>query len=148
MFFTRESFITDPQKAELERLHDSRLDGRVRDRIKAILLASEGWSSAMIAQALRLHQTTVDTISVSFWTKGSWNPKMAARTTNSVLKKTAFLISKLSCSLFHHDRDVITFVARKWNIVFRVQGMNKWLHRNGFTYKKPSGVPHNFSEKK
>jgi DNA-binding NarL/FixJ family response regulator len=28
--------------------------------IEAILLASEDWSSAMIAQALRLHQTTVD----------------------------------------------------------------------------------------
>ncbi len=26
--------------------------------------------------------------------------------------------------------------------------MNKWLHRNGFTYKKPSGVPHKFSEEK
>ena len=53
-------FITEQQKAELERLHDSSSDGRVRDRIKAILLASEGWSSAMIAQALRLHQTTID----------------------------------------------------------------------------------------
>lgn len=26
--------------------------------------------------------------------------------------------------------------------------MNKWLHRNGFSYKKPSGVPHKFSEEK
>lgn len=26
--------------------------------------------------------------------------------------------------------------------------MNKWLHRNGFTYKKPSGVPHKLSEEK
>lgn len=26
--------------------------------------------------------------------------------------------------------------------------MNKWLHRNGFTYKKPSGVPHKFREEK
>ncbi|EFH9491554.1 TPA: IS630 family transposase, partial [Escherichia coli] len=32
-------FITEQQKAELERLHDSSRDGRVRDRIKAILLA-------------------------------------------------------------------------------------------------------------
>ncbi|MEM6209249.1 helix-turn-helix domain-containing protein, partial [Acinetobacter baumannii] len=53
-------FITEQQKAELERLHDSSRDGQVRDRLKAILLASEGWSSAMIAQALRLHQTTID----------------------------------------------------------------------------------------
>ncbi|WP_448511374.1 helix-turn-helix domain-containing protein, partial [Photorhabdus laumondii] len=53
-------FITPEQKIKLERLHDTTRDGQVRDRIKAILLASEGWSSVMIAQALRLHQTTVD----------------------------------------------------------------------------------------
>ncbi len=47
-------FITDEQKAELEHLHGTTRDGRVRDRIKA----SEGWTSAMIAQALRLHDTT------------------------------------------------------------------------------------------
>ena len=29
------------------------------DRIKAILLASEGWSQAMISQALRIHESTV-----------------------------------------------------------------------------------------
>lgn len=40
-------------------MHDSTRDGRVRDRIKAVLLASEGWSSAMISQALRIHETTV-----------------------------------------------------------------------------------------
>ncbi|NKH57899.1 IS630 family transposase, partial [Salmonella enterica subsp. enterica serovar Infantis] len=39
MLLTMKIFITDQQKAELERLHDSSRDGRVRDRIKAILLA-------------------------------------------------------------------------------------------------------------
>ncbi|WP_291969102.1 helix-turn-helix domain-containing protein, partial [Candidatus Symbiopectobacterium sp.] len=53
-------FITDKQKVELEHLHDTSRDKRVCDRIKAVLPASEGWSSAMIAQALRLHETTVN----------------------------------------------------------------------------------------
>lgn len=53
-------FITVEQKIELERLHDTTRDGRIRDRIKAILLASEGWSSPMIAQALRLHEGTIN----------------------------------------------------------------------------------------
>lgn len=29
-----------------------------------------------------------------------------------------------------------------------IPGMNKWLHRNGFSWKKPTGVPHKFSEEK
>ncbi len=53
-------FITAAQKAELEHLHDTTRDGRVRDRTKAVLMASEGWTSVMIAQALRLHETTVN----------------------------------------------------------------------------------------
>ena len=40
-------------------MHDTERDRRVCDRIKAILLASEGWSQAMISQALRIHELTV-----------------------------------------------------------------------------------------
>lgn len=141
-------FITEQQKAELERLHDSSRDGRVRDRIKAILLASEGWSSAMIAQALRLHQTIVDHHISEFLNKGKLKPENGGSDSKLSTEQTAFLISQLSDNLFHHARDVIAFVTRTWNIVFSVPGMNKWLHRNGFTYKKPSGVPHKFSEEK
>ncbi|EJM5018605.1 IS630 family transposase [Salmonella enterica] len=141
-------FITAQQKTELERLHDSSRDGRVRDRIKAILLASEGWSSAMIAQALRLHQTTVDHHIREFLNKGKLRPENGGSDSKLSAEQTAFLISQLSDNLFHHARDVIAFVARTWNIIFSIPGMNKWLHRNGFTYKKPSGVPHKFSEEK
>lgn len=141
-------FITDQQKAELERLHDSSRDKRVCDRIKAILLTSEGWSSAMIAQALRLHQTTVDHHISEFLNKGKLKPENGGSDSKLSAEQTAFLISQLSDNLFHHTRDVIAFVARKWNIIFSVPGMNKWLHRNGFTYKKPSGVPHKFSKEK
>ncbi len=33
--------LTPQQKLQLEEMHDSTRDGRVRDRIKAVLLASE-----------------------------------------------------------------------------------------------------------
>lgn len=141
-------FITEQQKAELERLHDSSRDGRVRDRIKAILLASEGWSSAMIAQALRLHQTTIDHHISEFLNKGKLKPENGGSDSKLSAEQTAFLICQLSDNLFHHTRDVIAFVTRTWNIIFSIPGMNKWLHRNGFTYKKPSGVSHKLSEEK
>lgn len=52
-------FITDEQKAELERFHDTTRDGRIRDFIQVVLLASEGWLFTMIVQALRQHEYTV-----------------------------------------------------------------------------------------
>ena len=48
--------LSPQKKQELEQMHDSTRDSRVCDRIKAVLLASEGWNSAMISQALRIHE--------------------------------------------------------------------------------------------
>ncbi len=51
--------LTPQQKQQLEQLHDTERDRRVCDRIKAVLVASEGWSQVMISQALRIHESTV-----------------------------------------------------------------------------------------
>ncbi|MPS32627.1 MULTISPECIES: hypothetical protein [unclassified Salinivibrio] len=51
--------LNKQQKRELGRQHEIICDGRVRDRIKAVLLASEGWSKAMISQARCIYGTTV-----------------------------------------------------------------------------------------
>ncbi len=51
--------LTPEQKQQLEQMHDTERDSRVCDRIKAVLLASEGWSQVMISQALRIHESTV-----------------------------------------------------------------------------------------
>ena len=53
--------LTQGQKIELETQHKKERDRKVGDRIKAILLSSEGWSQSQIAQALRIHETTVAT---------------------------------------------------------------------------------------
>jgi hypothetical protein len=49
MLSTMKITLTPQQKHQLELMHDSTRDGRVRDRIKAVLLASEGWSQSMIS---------------------------------------------------------------------------------------------------
>ena len=51
--------LSDEEKTDLESLHYSSNDGKQRDRIKAVLLRSEGWTVPMISQALRIHETTV-----------------------------------------------------------------------------------------
>ena len=43
------------EKQALAKRHRTERDGRVRDRIKAVLLKSEGWINEAIAQALRTH---------------------------------------------------------------------------------------------
>lgn len=51
--------LTEIQKQELETRHRRERDKRVCDRIKAVLLKSEGWPNRAIAQALRVREETV-----------------------------------------------------------------------------------------
>ncbi len=44
--------LTNQQKQELKVLHGATRDGRVRDRIKVVIHASNGWSAQEIADAL------------------------------------------------------------------------------------------------
>ncbi|ONK05845.1 IS630 family transposase [Pectobacterium actinidiae] len=141
-------FINDEQKTELEHLRDTTRDGRVRDRIKAVLLASEGWTSAMIAQALRLHETTVNLHINDYVNTRKLKPENGESASRLSVERTAHLISHLSLHLFHHTRDIVAYVEQRCAIRFSIPSMNKWLHRQGFTYKKPAGVPHKFSEEK
>ncbi len=55
----KEIMLTPEQKVDLDALHDASRDKRVCDRIKAVFLCSEGLSTKMISQALRLHETCI-----------------------------------------------------------------------------------------
>ena len=51
--------FTAEDKATLETHHNKSCGKRESDHIKAVLLRNEGWSTSMIAQALRVHETSV-----------------------------------------------------------------------------------------
>ncbi len=40
--------LTPQQKRQLEQMHDTERDSRVCDRIKAVFLASEGWTQLKV----------------------------------------------------------------------------------------------------
>lgn len=52
-------FLLPNEKAELEERHQACKDRKEGDRLKAILLRSEGWTVPEISQALRLHHSTI-----------------------------------------------------------------------------------------
>ncbi len=51
--------LSNEQKLTLINQHDTTRDGRVRDRIKAVIHSSNGWIPVEIADALLIHETTV-----------------------------------------------------------------------------------------
>ncbi len=42
----------------------------------------------------------------------------------------------------------MTYAEQHCAIQFSILGMNKWLHRQGFTYKKLAGILHKFDEER
>ncbi|CBJ88809.1 conserved hypothetical protein [Xenorhabdus nematophila ATCC 19061] len=59
MLATLKIHLTPDQKCPPELMHNTTRDSRVCDRIKAGLLAHEGWTAQRIARALRIHDSTV-----------------------------------------------------------------------------------------
>lgn len=140
--------LTPEQKQQLELMHDSTRDGRVRDRIKAVLLASEGWSQSMISQALRIHESTVARHLSDYVLCEKLKPENGGSQSKLSAEQTVQLIEHLSKKIYFHVHQIIAYVQAEFGICYTVAGMNKWLHHHKFSYKKPKGVPHKFDTEK
>jgi len=138
--------LTEEEKSHLDELHHQTKDGKERDRIKAILLRSEGWTVPMISQALRLHQTTIIR-HINEYHDGKLKNESGGSDSKLDESQTEELIAHLEAHTYHHVHEIILFVKDKWGISFSIPGMNKWLHRHAFSYKKPKGFPHKANPK-
>ncbi len=138
--------LTPQQKLQLEQMHDSTRDGRVRDRIKAVLLASEGWGQTMIAQALRIHESTVARHLSDYVLSEKLKSENGGSQSKLSAIQTMHLIEHLTEKTYFHTYQIVAYVKETFELDYTVVGMNKWLHHNGFSYKQPKGVPHKFDE--
>jgi transposase len=137
--------LSPQKKQKLELMHDSARDSRVCDRIKAVLLASEGWNNAMISQALRIHETTVARHINDYLQSEKLKPENGGSQSRMSAIQTMQLIEHLAENTYFHTHQIVAYVEAEFGLRYSVAGMNKWLHHNGFSYKKPKGVPHKFS---
>ena len=127
-------------------MHGKCRDKRVCDRIKAVLLASENWSLGMIAQALRIHESTVKRHLDDYIELDKLKPENGGSESHLSNAQTMELAQHLTDITYHHTHQIITYVEAQYGIKYTVSGMNKWLHRNGFSYKQRKGVPHQLNE--
>jgi len=140
--------LTTEEKIDLEALHDTSRDGRVRDRIKAVLLRSEGWSTTMIAQALRLHETTICRHIDDYVSKNKLAPENGGSQPYLSQEQTDEVIAHIMQNTYRYSYEIIEYIWKTHRIRFSISGLNKWLHQHNFSYKYPKGVPHKFDEEK
>jgi len=134
--------LTDTQKQALEKRHKACRDKRECDRIKAVLLLSEGWNTQQIAQALRKHEDSVKRNVLDYIQHHKLTENRGGSTGNLTQQQTNALIAHLTEHTYLHQHEIIAYIKKTFHIVYSVPGLNKWLHQHRFSYKQPKGVPH------
>ena len=137
--------LTAEQKIALGAQHRQTRDRRICDRIRCVLLSSEGWSAAMIAKSQLIDETTVRRHLNDWLNEQKLKPENGGSQGHLSEKQTEKLKTYLADNLLPTTQSIIKLVDEWRGIRYTVAGMNKWLHRNGFSYKKPTGVPHKYS---
>lgn len=134
-------YITTEEKASLEAAHHSCENRKEGDRIKAILLRSEGWTVPQISQALRLHQSTIIR-HIEEYKSGKLKNQSGGSSSNLTAEQTQELIVHLEEHTYAHNHQIVLYIKEHFGVTYTVAGLHKWLHRQGFSYKKPKGLPH------
>lgn len=140
--------LSPEQIAALEAQHRQRRDRRVCDRIRCVLLSAQGWSTAMIAQSQLIHETTVLRHIADYHDEEKLTSDNVGSQEHLCSAHSAELICLLTEDVQVSTASIVALVRERFGVSHSIPGMNKWLHRNGFSWKKPTGVPHKFSEEK
>jgi transposase len=143
-------FLTDEQRLQLRDQHRHERDGKIRDRIKAVLLHDEGWSMKMIAQALLISEDSVYLHIDAYKRIQKLKPESGGSSEKLSIEQSQKLEEHLYEHTYLYVKDIIVYVQVTWKISYTIPGMTNWLKRHRFSYKKPALTPGkaNFQEQK
>lgn len=135
------SHLSPIERQTLLARHRLERDRRVADRIKAVLLADDGWSCKAIAQALFLSDEGVRQHLQDYAARKKLKPENGGSDARLDAAQTDFLKGHLRSKIYVDVKDICAWVRLKWGVAYSVSGMTRWLRRNGFSYHKPCAVP-------
>ena len=121
--------------------HRKERDGRVKDRIKAVLLRDKGYSYEEIAEVLFLSDEGVRRQIADYLREAKLAPENGGSATKLDADDTAKLAAHLQGHTYLYVREIIAYVSATFSVTYSVGGMTAWLHRNGFSYHCPAVVP-------
>lgn len=137
--------LTTAQKIQLEVQHKAEHDGRIRDRIKAVLLNDRGWSYKQIAQALLIHETTVWGHLTDYLRDEKLKPSSGGSRSKLDEQQTEELIAHLEQNTYPSTKEIINYIKLTYGASYTQQGMHDWLTQHRFSHKKPKGTPAKFN---
>jgi transposase len=134
-------FLSPEEEQELRALHRKERDGRIRDRVKAVLLSNEGWTYLMIARALMIDDQTVSQHVSEYKESRKLKPESGGSVSKLTEAETQALEAHLQTTLYTKIQDICAYVEATFGKKYTVSGMQSWMRHHDFVYKKPKGFP-------
>lgn len=133
--------LTALERTNLQKQHKKERDGRVRDRIKAVLAYDDGYSYTEIARILLLDDETIRRHIDAYHREKKLHPYNGGSDGKLADKETRELTEHLNENTYLYVKDICQYVWKAYRKKFSISGMTKWMHTHGFCYKKPHAVP-------
>jgi transposase len=134
-------FLSPEERNKLKLQHKQERDKRICDRIKAVLLADEGWTFQQIAKVLLLSDEAISQQVQDYLASQKLKPENGGSASKLNAEQTKSLLEHLQEHIFLHAKDIAAYVMVTFGIEYTVPGMISWLRMQKFSYKKPAVVP-------
>lgn len=134
-------FLSEKERVQLKIQHKKERDGRIRDRIKAILLYDDGWSSQEIAKVLLITDESVRNHIEDYKRSQKLKPESGGSLEKLSLEQSFQLEAHLEEHTYLYVKDIVSYVEITFGVFYTVHGLRSWLKRHRFSYKKPAVVP-------
>ena len=136
-----EEKLSRTERKQLRYQHRYERDGRIRDRIKAVLAYNDSYSYTQIAEILLLDDETIRRHINEYFTEKKLKPENGGSESQLSEGQSAELETHLKAHTYRYVKDICAYVKSQFGICYSNSGMTKWLHENKFRYKKPHGIP-------
>lgn len=134
-------FLSEQEKLSLRNQHKRERDGRVRDRIKAVLLFDAGWTPQEISEALLISDQAVRNHVEDYKASRKLKPKSGGSEEKLSKRQSAQLEEHLQVHTYLYVKDILGYIRATFGVTYTVHGLRCWLHRHKFCYKKPALIP-------
>ena len=88
----------------------------------------------MIAQSQLIHETTVLRHIADYLDEGKLTTENGGSREHLSSVHSAELICLLTADVYMTTASIVALVRERFGVSYTIAGMNKWLHRNGFSW--------------
>jgi transposase len=134
--------LTPIERSELLSRHKAERDKRVADRIKAVILHDDGWTSARISEALLMDDATIRFYIKTYLQEKRVTPDHKGSSPLLTTLESTALAQHLENHLYVKIKDIQHYVRGTFQKELSVPTLYQWLKKNDFSYKKPKLTPY------